>query len=195
MARTRIILGYPNASKASTPFLVYCGPSGGDAETAQRGNLIAHRFEIFEGPGRFKNNSRFNPSAVPPVAAPAAESLRPLIPVELGEGEGKVTLHVETQEEADFLKMLSKSMIDAGEMITALQTAGSELRTAAAACAGDVTKLETLLTSANGQITQLEADLQRETAYKAEVNQRIATLEADLKAAQAEAETKTKKAK
>lgn len=188
MARTRIILGYPNASKASTPFLVYCGPSGGDAETAQRGNLIAHRFEIFEGPGRFKNNSRFNPSAVPPVAAPAAESLRPLIPVELGEGEDKVTLHVETQEEAEFLKMLSKSMVDAGEMIESRRVRIEEL-------GGEVTKLEAHLTTSQDKITQLEADLQRETAYKAEVNQRIATLEADLKAAQAEAESKTKKAK
>lgn len=100
-----------------------------------------------------------------------------LIIVELGEGEDKVVINVTTDEEASFLKMLSKSMADAGVMIESRRVRIEEL-------GGEVAKLEALLTSANGQITQLEADLQRETAYKAEVNQRIATLEADLKAAQ-----------
>ena len=67
MARTRIILGYPTASKASDPFLVYCGSSGSEAEAAQRENKTAHRFEIFEGPGRFKNNSSFAPSHAAPI--------------------------------------------------------------------------------------------------------------------------------
>lgn len=78
MPRTRIILGYPTASKASAPFLVYCGPSGSEAETAQRANSTAHRFEIFEGPGRFKTNSRFDPSAVAPVAVAPAPFIPPV---------------------------------------------------------------------------------------------------------------------
>lgn len=74
MARTRIILGYPTASKATAPFLVYCGPSGSAAEAAQRENTTAHRFEIFEGPGRFKNNSRFNPAILASVMPSEPES-------------------------------------------------------------------------------------------------------------------------
>lgn len=77
MARTRIILGYPTASKASAPFLVYCGHSGSDAETAQRENLTAHRFEIFEGPGRFKTNSRYNPSAIIAAVVPPEPEAAP----------------------------------------------------------------------------------------------------------------------
>lgn len=78
MARTRIILGYPDASKASTPFLVYAGQSGSAAEAAQFKNVTAHRFEIFEGPGRFKHNSRFNPDAKPPAATDSAPFTLPV---------------------------------------------------------------------------------------------------------------------
>lgn len=69
MARTRIILGYPSASSTSQPHVVYAGLSGAAADSAMRSSPHSLRFEIFEGPGRRKNNPAF--SAAAKVPAPA----------------------------------------------------------------------------------------------------------------------------
>lgn len=54
MARTRIVIGHT----ADTTSIVYQGRSGSESIAAMEQNTSAQRFEIFEGPGRFKNNSR-----------------------------------------------------------------------------------------------------------------------------------------
>jgi hypothetical protein len=72
MARTRIILGHlPDSSL----HLVYAGLSGSEAEAAMKDNVTATRFEIFEGPGRRKHNSAFDPAATPPAAASAPQPI------------------------------------------------------------------------------------------------------------------------
>lgn len=74
MARTRIIIGHPSGSQP--PHLVYLGTSGSDAEAAMKADTAAHHYEIFEGPGRRKNNGSFNAAggvAAEPAAEPEAE--------------------------------------------------------------------------------------------------------------------------
>jgi len=60
MARTRIIIG--NVNKTTTK-LLYHGPSGSAAEAAMKADTTCQSFEIFEGPGRRKNNPNYKPSA------------------------------------------------------------------------------------------------------------------------------------
>lgn len=58
MARTRIIIG--NVNKTTTK-LLYHGPSGSAAEAAMKTDTTCQSFEIFEGPGRRKNNPNYKP--------------------------------------------------------------------------------------------------------------------------------------
>lgn len=184
MPRLHLVTGHRLINRSDAPCLLYLGHDADAASKAQDAAITIGRVLIAEryiptGPVTRYSDKK----ALLPV--PATESLGvQLIPVELGEGEGKVVINVATEADADFLKMLAKSAIEAGKMIDDIRAGGEELRAAGVAAAGEVVKLEGLLTSATGKITQLEAELQRETAYKTEVNQRIATLEADLKAAQ-----------
>lgn len=195
MSRLHLVTGHRLINRSDAPCLLYLGHDADAARKAQDAAitigrvLIAERF-IPTGPvTRYSDKNSLQP-------VPATESLGvQLIPVELGEGEGEVVINVTTEADAYFLKMLAKSLIEAGKMIDDVRAGGEELRASGVASAGEVVKLEGLLTSATDKITQLEADLQRETSYKAEVNQRIATLEADLKAAQAQLEEKAKKQK
>lgn len=70
MARTRIIIGHPAITGSRPPHLVYLGVSGSEAEQALKADQSSHHYEIFEGPGRRKNNSTFNPSAPIPSVNP-----------------------------------------------------------------------------------------------------------------------------
>lgn len=56
MARTRIIIG--NVNKTTTK-LLYHGPSGSAAEATMKADTTCQSFEIFEGPGRRKNNPNY----------------------------------------------------------------------------------------------------------------------------------------
>jgi len=72
MARTRIIIGHPAAS-GGAPHVVYVGSSGSEAEAAMKADTAAHHYEIFEGPGRRKNNSSYIAPEAPKVGgAPKA---------------------------------------------------------------------------------------------------------------------------
>lgn len=81
MARTRIIIGHPAQSGSQPPFLVYLGTSGSEAEAAMKADDKAHHYEIFEGPGRRKNNAAFispgiaSPPALRPANAPTRKQL------------------------------------------------------------------------------------------------------------------------
>lgn len=82
MARTRIIIGHPAQSGSQPPFLVYLGASGSEAEAAMKADDKAHHYEIFEGPGRRKNNAAYIwPAAFPTpvVKPPAAPSRKRLV--------------------------------------------------------------------------------------------------------------------
>lgn len=69
MPRTRIIIGHPAKTGSVLPHLVYLGTSGSEAESVMKADQTAHHYEIFEGPGRRKNNATYNPAAKPPAAA------------------------------------------------------------------------------------------------------------------------------
>lgn len=69
MARTRIIIGTVNKT---TTHLLYHGSSGSAAEAAMKANTTCQSFEIFEGPGRRKNNPNYKAKAEP---APEPETL------------------------------------------------------------------------------------------------------------------------
>lgn len=62
MPRTRVVLGFePNSL---VPKVLYAGADGDLAEKSMKEAPVhLQRFEIFEGPGRRKNNARFDPSA------------------------------------------------------------------------------------------------------------------------------------
>lgn len=60
MARTRIIIGHTGEG----PRVIYVGSSGSESQSAMQADTSAASFEIFEGPGRRKNNPRY----IPPVA-------------------------------------------------------------------------------------------------------------------------------
>lgn len=82
MARTRIIIGHPAQAGSQPPFLVYLGTSGSEAEAAMKADDKAHHYEIFEGPGRRKNNAAYILSAASPtpvVKPPAAPSRKQLV--------------------------------------------------------------------------------------------------------------------
>lgn len=81
MARTRIIIGHPAQAGSQPPFLVYLGTSGSEAEAAMKADDKAHHYEIFEGPGRRKNNAAYVSLAAAPVAVkpPAAPSRKQLV--------------------------------------------------------------------------------------------------------------------
>ena len=84
MARTRIIIGHPAQAGSQPPFLVYLGTSGSEAEAAMKADDKAHHYEIFEGPGRRKNNAAYvSPAASPTsvVKPPAAPSRKQLVKV------------------------------------------------------------------------------------------------------------------
>jgi hypothetical protein len=81
MARTRIIIGHPAITGSRPPHLVYLGVSGSESEQALKADQSSHHYEIFEGPGRRKNNSTFNPSALIPSVNPVP----PVTPVILPE--------------------------------------------------------------------------------------------------------------
>lgn len=69
MPRTRIIIGHPAKTGSVLPHLVYLGTSGSEAESVMKADQTAHHYEIFEGPGRRKNNASYNPAAKSPAAA------------------------------------------------------------------------------------------------------------------------------
>lgn len=82
MPRTRIVIGFDASGPDSKPFLVYLGKSGDEVLTSMKGSA-AHHFEIFEGPGRKKNNPGFDAEAV--KAEVALGELTPLILKDLEE--------------------------------------------------------------------------------------------------------------
>lgn len=162
MPRLHLVTGHRVINRTDAPLLLYLGHDADQAKQAQDAAiaaghaLIAERYNPNGPVTRYGNKDSLRP-------LPTAEPLKPLIPVELGEGEGMTIVHVETEAEADFIKDLAASVEKSAIGLSRLQSAFQEKA---------------------ALVTQLEADLQRETVYKAEVNQRIATLEADLKSAQ-----------
>jgi len=81
MPRTRVILGYTEAGNLANPQVVYAGPSGGEAEAMMAANTSCLRFEVLEGPGRRKNNSKYRPvtaDEAAPVETTAADEAAPL---------------------------------------------------------------------------------------------------------------------
>lgn len=83
MPRTRIIIGHPAKTGSALPHLVYLGTSGSEAESVMKADQTAHHYEIFEGPGRRKNNASFNPQAKAPLAVPASEPVKFELPADL----------------------------------------------------------------------------------------------------------------
>ncbi len=79
MARSRIIIGF----RGLTASLIYLGSSGSEAEAAMTSAAHVDRFEILEGPGRRKNNPRFDPASKVVVAAPTSEPEPFVIPAEI----------------------------------------------------------------------------------------------------------------
>lgn len=74
MARTRIIIGHPAISGSESPRLIYLGTSGSDAEAAMKADPSAHHYEIFEGPGRRKNNGSYTHTAPETEPAPKGKA-------------------------------------------------------------------------------------------------------------------------
>lgn len=70
MARTRVIIGYTGRE----PRVVYVGDSGSGADAAMSADTDSERFEIFEGPGRRKHNSKFTPAAKAEAEAAASKA-------------------------------------------------------------------------------------------------------------------------
>ena len=67
------------------PFVVYIGNSGSEAEAAMKADQAAHHYEVFEGPGRRKNNSSYDATAIKPgIPQPPAASADPIeIPADI----------------------------------------------------------------------------------------------------------------
>jgi len=94
MARTRIIIGTVNKT---TTHLLYHGPSGSDAEAAMKANTTCQSFEIFEGPGRRKNNPNYK-AGDEAVAEVKAEAVNEVKEVKTEPAPASETLHLSGPE-------------------------------------------------------------------------------------------------
>jgi hypothetical protein len=200
MSRTRIIIGHPAKTGSALPHLVYLGTSGSEAEAAMKADQSAHHYEIFEGPGRRKNNATFNPAAFL-IDSETGKLQAVLIPVQIGEGEDLVVINVSTEEEAEFLRGFSNAAkANCNEIIRIQQAWADQVRAYEIAKVASLEELEKnrglvleigeqLAVAKNeasiSKVTLEARDLELESC-KAEVlkrDARIAELEAQMTAA------------
>jgi len=168
-----LVLGFLTIARSDEPALLYVGKDADAAVTAARRAVegkthrVADRF-IVSSPVTMYADVEADITAVIVTPANAVNAVD-LIPVEIGEGEGKKIIHVSSAEDADFLRMMGARMMGARIAFIAASAAGDEL---ARSSKEAVEKLTAELAVQEERVAQLE------TALNAEARKAAKTLRA-----------------
>jgi len=163
-----LVLGFLTIARSDEPALLYVGKDADAAVTAARRAVegkthrVADRF-IVSSPVTMYADVEADITAVIVTPANAVNAVD-LIPVEIGEGEGKKIIHVSSAEDADFLRMMGARIA-----FIAASAAGDEL---ARSSKEAVEKLTAELAVQEERVAQLE------TALNAEARKAAKTLRA-----------------